>query len=65
MKRSYRWDKTLQRLVEFERQPPGPRVYIIGDIEPYLDENLEQNPIPVKSRQHRTQLLKEKGLAIL
>ncbi len=65
MKRSYRWDPELKKLVEFEKRDPGPKVYIIGDIEPYLDDNMAHNPIHVKSRQHRTQLLKEKGLAIL
>lgn len=31
----------------------------IGDLEPYYDENLEA---PVKSRQHRAQLMKERGV---
>jgi putative FmdB family regulatory protein len=40
-----------------QKQLGGHRV--IGDVEPYYDENLEA---PVKSRQHRAQLMKERGV---
>ena len=32
------------------------------DFQPYLDENLGQDPVYVKSRQHRKQLMSERGL---
>lgn len=32
------------------------------DIQPYVDMDMEYTPTLVKSRQHRDQLLKEKGL---
>lgn len=34
------------------------------DLEPYLDDNLGQRPIWIKSRQHRDRILKDRGLAI-
>ena len=64
MKRTYVWDKELNKLVEWEKKIPSPQVYIIPDIAPYWDDNMAQNPIYVKSRQHRKQLLQERGLAI-
>ena len=36
--------------------------YVIGDIEPYLDENIGQEPTWVKSKQHRKKLMKEFGV---
>lgn len=33
--------------------------HVIGDIKPYLDENISDKPVWVKSRQHREQLIKE------
>lgn len=35
---------------------------VIGDLEPYVDENMGESPVVVKSRKHREQLLKERGL---
>ena len=32
------------------------------DFEPYMDENLGPDPILVKSKQHRRQLMSERGL---
>ena len=32
------------------------------DFEPYIDENISDRPILVKSKKHRLQLLKENGL---
>jgi putative FmdB family regulatory protein len=34
------------------------------DITPYLEENISQSPVFIKSRRHRAQVLKENGLAI-
>ncbi len=65
MKRTYRWDLSLHKLVEIEKQVPGPTIWIIRDIDPYLDENMGHMPIPVNSRRHRNDLLKERGLSIL
>ena len=64
MKRTFYWDKEQGKLVEIEKRVPDAKIYIIPDIEPYVDENVGQRPVWVKSRQHRTQLLKERGLAI-
>jgi len=38
---------------------------IITDLEPYFDENLDKVPIYVESKQHRKQLMKERGLVDL
>ena len=35
---------------------------VSGDIEPYLDENLGEEPIFVKSKSHRRELMRERGL---
>jgi hypothetical protein len=64
VKKSYRWDLSQHRLIEVETRNPGPRVFIIPDIEPYVDDNMAHDPIYVRSRQHRNQLLKERGLTI-
>lgn len=43
----------------------SPSVYIIPDISPYIDENLagpDGKPVYVMSRQHKRQILKERGL---
>jgi putative FmdB family regulatory protein len=37
---------------------------LILDIEPYLDTEMDAVPQPVKSRQHKNQLLAERGLVI-
>ncbi len=36
--------------------------YVVGDFEPYLDENLGPKPVYVKSKQHRKELMKQNGL---
>lgn len=36
--------------------------HVIGDLEPYLDENMTHEPQWVKSKQHRKQLMKEHGV---
>lgn len=64
MKKTYRWDRDLLKLVETEKRIPEARVHIIPDIEPYVDDNMEHEPQYVKSRRHRRELLKERGLAI-
>jgi hypothetical protein len=64
MKRTYIWDKEKNELVEFERKVPEGKVWIIGDIEPYWDDDMGQEPVYVKSRQHKMALLKERRLAI-
>jgi len=65
MKKTYIYDKNLKKVVELkEKSGPGPKLYIIPDIEPYLDENMGQEPVYVKSRRHKMQLLKERGLGI-
>ena len=38
--------------------------HVHGDLEPYLDENLGHDPVWVKSKKHREQLCKERGLII-
>ncbi len=35
---------------------------VIRDIEPYLDTNMGHDPVVVKSKKHRQQLMKERGL---
>ena len=64
MKHTYRWDSEKKCLVEYVKQPPEGRVHIIRDIQPYLDENMGQDPVYVKSRRHKMALLKERGLSI-
>lgn len=36
---------------------------VIGDLEPYLDENLTSKPVLVKSKKHRKELMKEYGVS--
>jgi len=36
--------------------------HIIPDIEPYQDKEMGHEPVVVKSRQHKKQLLRERGL---
>jgi len=36
---------------------------VVGDIEPYVDENLASEPVYVKSKQHRQTLMREHGVA--
>ena len=64
MKKTYYWDKEQQKLVEYVRKIPDAKVYIILDIKPYLDEDMGQEPVYIKSRRHKMALLKERGLAI-
>ena len=65
MKKTYYYDKKLKKVVELkEKHDPGPKIYIIGDIEPYWDDNLGQDPVFVESKKHRRQLLKVMGLDI-
>lgn len=65
MKKTYYYDKKQRKVVELkERVDPGPKIHIIKDIEPYLDENMGHEPIYVKSRRHKMALLKERGLGI-
>ena len=37
-------------------------VNISPDIQPYIDEHMGKDPVYVKSRKHKKQLLKERGL---
>ena len=65
MKKIYYYDKKQRKVVELKEKPdPGPKIHIIPDIQPYLDENMGHEPVLVKSRQHRNRLLKERGLGI-
>ena len=41
------------------------RSNIITDLIPHVDENMGHEPVYVKSRQHKKQLLKEKGLVAI
>jgi putative FmdB family regulatory protein len=36
--------------------------YVVGDIQPYLEENIGDKPVVVKSKKHREQLMKENGV---
>ena len=72
MKKTYYYDKKQQKMVELKKEEaleflgknPKPRIHIIPDIEPYFDENMGHEPVFVKSRRHKNQLLKERGLGI-
>jgi len=35
---------------------------VIGDIQPYIDYNMAQDGVPINSRQHHKQEMKERGL---
>lgn len=35
---------------------------VVKDVDPYLDENIADKPVWVKSKQHRKQLMKEHGV---
>lgn len=35
---------------------------VVPDLEPYLDHNLSDKPVFVKSKQHRRQLMREHGV---
>ena len=35
--------------------------HVIGDLEPYVDENIGESPVVVKSRKHREQLMRQFG----
>lgn len=39
------------------------RYAVHGDVKPYIDENIAKNPVLVKNRRHREQLMKENGLS--
>jgi len=65
MKKTYYYDKKQEKVVEMkEKTDPGPKIHIIPDIEPYLDENMGDKPMVVRSRRHKNQLLRERGLGI-
>jgi len=65
MKKTYYYDKKQGKVVEMkEKRDPEPKIHIIPDIEPYLDENMGDKPIVVRSRRHKNQLLRERGLGI-
>ena len=65
MKKTYIYDKKLKKVVELKgKRDPGPKIHVIRDIEPYLDENMGHEPVYVKSRRHKMRLLKERGLGI-
>ena len=65
MKKTYIYDKKQRKVVELkEKRDLGPKIHIIPDIEPYLDENMGHEPVWVKSRRHKMRLLKERGLGI-
>jgi hypothetical protein len=64
MKKTYIWDNQEKKLIELLKREPNPRIWIIPDIKPYVDDFMDSKPIHVKSRQHRKQLLQERGLAI-
>lgn len=36
--------------------------HVVGDLEPYMDENLSDQPVYVRSKKHRRQLMKEAGV---
>lgn len=36
--------------------------HVVGDLEPYVDENIGNEPVLVKSKRHRRQLMKEHGV---
>lgn len=36
---------------------------VIGDLEPYIDENIASQPTLVKSKKHRRQLMKANGVS--
>lgn len=38
------------------------RYSVIGDLEPYIDENLGEEPVLVKSKKHRRELMKRAGV---
>ncbi len=38
------------------------RYNVVGDLDPYLDENLAEEPVYVKSKQHRQALMQEHGV---
>ena len=65
MKKTYYYDKKLKKVVEMKEKPdPEPKIHIIRDLQEYWDDNLGQDPVLVKSRKHRNQLLKERGFGI-
>jgi len=65
MKKTYYYDKKQKKVVELKEKPDlGPKIHIISDIEPYLDENMGDEPMVVRSRRHKNQLLRERGLGI-
>jgi len=64
MKRTYIWDEQEHKLVEYVKRIPDPKIYIIPDIKPYVDDYMDSRPVEVRSRRHKMQLLRERGLAI-
>lgn len=37
--------------------------HVVPDFEPYIDYNLSEKPVYVKSKQHRKQIMKERGIS--
>ena len=66
MKKTYYYDKKLKKVVELGQKRPeiAPKIHLIKDIEPYIDENMGHEPVYVRSRRHKMQLLKERRLGI-
>jgi putative FmdB family regulatory protein len=53
-----RCDDVMTRLFSFN-------VNVQPDLEPYVDDQMGHEPVYVKSKQHRKQLMKERGLVEL
>ena len=65
MKKTYIYDKKLKKIVELkEKRDPGPKIHIIPDLQEYWDDNMGHEPVYVKSRRHKMELLKERRLGI-
>jgi putative FmdB family regulatory protein len=47
--------ETMTRLFSYN-------VNVIPDLEPYLDDNISHNPVWIKSKQHRREEMKKRGL---
>lgn len=59
------WMKVSEYRVPECCNKPMRRVFghgVVKDLEPYLDENLTDRPVWVKSKHHRRQLMKEHGV---
>jgi hypothetical protein len=59
------WMKVSEYQVPDCCEQPMRRIFghnIVKDLEPYLDENLTSDPVWVKSKQHRKELMREHGV---